>query len=271
MTLWTLVNKNLLIPTTNIYDNQTDFFTDFIELTWQRSNSFNNNVYGVNNGSVFIIDNHTVYSITNNVKSKFATIKCNNVNNFNYPFISFINKESQKEENKFIIDEEEEEEKEEDDLETRKIQDQLDELLQQAEDEYNRELFEMKKMEQELHAIKKKQEREKEEENEKKIRNVIVFFNDCKTWSKLNKEVKEDENFAVPINFEAKYLFIDELNNTNNELINRTLILNEDNLYSEPIDNIPNDIIEYSEKYKDISKKLHYKFSHEYEYLEDEI
>lgn len=275
--MWTLVNKNLLIPSINVYDNIRDFLSDFIELTWQRSNAFNNNVYGVQDNTIYIIENDVVYSNINNSKTRVANIKYNTVNNFNYPYISFDEpcNETYNEtcnESCGTFDETCGELCSEDEDKDKKLmQDKLDTLILQAQEEYNKQLTEMRRIEQELYAINKKQEKDKEEEIEKQMRNIIVFYSDCKTWSKLNNVVINDPKFVIPSNFEAKYLFIDELNNTNNELVKQTLELDEDKLYTDPIDNIPQFIIDYSVKYKDISKKLHYKFSHEYEYLEEEV
>jgi tRNA nucleotidyltransferase/poly(A) polymerase len=162
-------------------------------------------------------------------------------------------------------------------------------MCEQVMDLYNLELNKIKKIELNIKSLNSKLERLKNKKREKIFSNISRTKNEYETWKKLKynipknnpeyikkneEELEIRDNIQIPILFEAKYKYIEnlinnphikqiyhELNNFNLEeiFINEEIIIDEK-------------IIKFSEKYTDISKsELHYGFDHDWDYLESEL
>ncbi len=181
----------------------------------------------------------------------------------------------------------EEERKKKDEKE--KKREEILKMCEQVMDLYHLELNKIKKIELNLKSLNSKLERLKNKKREKIFSEISRTKNEYETWKKLkytrpkeNRElIKKDETeleerseLQIPILFEAKYNYIDNLmNNPNIKSIYKELNkYNLEEIFINEEINIDERIIKFVEKYTKISKKeLHYGFDHDWDYLESEL
>lgn len=175
------------------------------------------------------------------------------------------------------------------DIEKEKKKKELAKICEEVMDLYNLEMNNIKKTEFRIKSLDAKLEKLEKKKREKIILDISRTKGDYDTWKKIkyqiDKEHLEDilkpeselelrENPVTPILFEAKYNYIE--NAIKHEKIKRIFdILNKiniDELYiSESID-LDQEIINFCDKYYQLSKKdLHYNFDHDWDYLDTEM
>lgn len=171
-------------------------------------------------------------------------------------------------------------------------EDKKNELLKMCEqvmDMYNLELNNIKKTELNLLSIDNKIKKLLNKKREKVFENITRTKDEYETWKKIKYNIPKEnqsmvslpeselelrENPVIPILFVAKYNYIEKI--LGNEQVKEIFtILNKINLaelyVKDEIDLDPK-IIKFVEKYTEISKKdLHYKFEHDWDYLDNEF
>jgi len=156
-------------------------------------------------------------------------------------------------------------------------------------DLYNLELNNIKKIEFKIKSLDSKLEKLEKKKREKIISDISRTKGDYETWKKIkyiiNKDSLEDifkseeelklrEEPVIPILFTAKYNYIE--NAVKNEKIKNIFeVLNKiniDELYISETINLEKELIDFCNKYYELSKKeLHYNFDHDWDYLDLEM
>ncbi len=174
-------------------------------------------------------------------------------------------------------------------LEKEKKKEELLKICEQVMDMYNLELNKIKKTELNLLSIDNKIDKLIKKKRDQVFDNITRTKNEFETWKKIKYGIPVDkqqlvkmseseltalENPTVPILFAAKYNYIEKImeNPQVKELFNVLNQLDLPELYvKEKIDLSP-EVIKFVEKYTEISKKdLHYKFDHDWDYLDSEF
>ena len=164
-------------------------------------------------------------------------------------------------------------------------------MIEEVNDLYQKELYNIKKLELNLKTYENKIKKLEKIKKDNIINEIIRTQSEYRTWKKIKYGIKEDSedleesdilkpineleetNTIVPILFLSKYNYIDKIQN--NEyikiLLDRINCLKLNDLYAD--NKLPDDdIIMFSNKYMKLSKELHYKFDdHEWNYLENEM
>jgi len=179
-----------------------------------------------------------------------------------------------------------EEEKENKEKEEKK--NELLKMCEQVMDMYNLEMNKLKKMELNLLTIDDKINKLVKKKREKNFENITRTKNEYETWKKIKYNIpmenltmlklSESElelrvNPTIPILFMAKYNYIEKIleNDQVREMFNTLNLLDLTKLYIEDEIDLDSKIIKFAEKYTEISKKdLHYKFDHDWDYLDNE-
>lgn len=160
---------------------------------------------------------------------------------------------------------------------------------EQVMDMYNLELSNIKKTENKIKSLNSKLEKLEKKKQEQIIKDVTRTKSDYETWKKLKYNIPRDkpelilkpeeelelkENPQIPILFTAKYNYIENAlkNSRIKEMYEFLNKLDVDQLYLSDTININENILKYCEKYYQIAKKdLHYKFDHDWDYLDTEM
>jgi len=233
------------------------------------SYSFNNNV---------LINNHFDYRLLINNYSTDNTINFN-INQQYYNNINIIDENLENniynQQNNEIIEDNEQKDKEL----------LLIKSCEEVFDLHVKEQANLKKLELNLKSINNKIDKLNKQKNDKIFDNILKLKNDYRTWKKLKyvinnnddllkdiNELEKTEIKNIPILFIAKYNYFDNI--LINEKITNLLIeinnLDLETIFIEnKLENLTN-IIKFSEEYVKISKKLHFKFDHDWDYLEEE-
>jgi hypothetical protein len=301
------VDKNFLVPVVNETTYNMALNT-LINTITNKNSSYINNVYIVVINStifhelIYAKDNFIYQKINNNVKKLFNYTKINTnysfnnnvfinnyfdydqnnsndeiviINNSNINNINNINNNVQ--DDNLVITEEmiKEDEK------RKEILKACEEVM----DLYTLEEHKMKKLELNLKSLNNKIEKFKKIKNDKIFNNITKIKNDYRTWKKLKyvinnnddllkdiSELEKTEIKNIPILFLAKYNYID---NTQENVELSKLFFKINNLDLEKIfmnNDLSNleDVIIFSEKYNKLLKKLHYKFDHDWDYLDEQ-
>ena len=180
------------------------------------------------------------------------------------------------------------ESKESTDTEKKEKREKEEELLKMCEDVmelYHKELSKVKKLEINLKSYDNKLNKLEKQKKEKIINNIIKTHSEYQTWKKL-KYVIDDENDIfkscedlnlsnndnIPIMFLSKFDYIDKINANDGikNIFSKINLIDLNKLYTE--NTLPeNEIIQFCDKYVKLSKELHYKFDHEWDYLDSEM
>lgn len=169
----------------------------------------------------------------------------------------------------------------------KKKEEALLKMCEEVMEAYQAESQKIKKIENNLKSLDTKIKKLERKKYEEKINKITVTQCEYRAWKKMkynieenddiNKEYEElsirDEENIIPIMFLSKYQYIDNLVKNNEirnifEYINR---MNLEEIFTSDDYIIDENIIKISEKYVSYSKKLHYKFEHEWDYLENEL
>ncbi len=156
-------------------------------------------------------------------------------------------------------------------------------------DLYNLELSNIKKTENMIKTLNTKLEKLENKKRDKIMKDITRTKSEYETWKKIKYQINayDDEalkkpelelelreNPNIPILFMAKYNFI-EHSNSNEKIrkIYETLNqLNLEELFIKDTIDLDNSVIKFCDKYYELSKKdLHYKFDHDWDYLDTEM
>lgn len=173
--------------------------------------------------------------------------------------------------------------------EKEKKKENLLKLCEQVMDLYNLELSNIKKTENKIKTLNSKLEKLANKKRDKIIKDISRTKGDFDTWKKLKYKIDRDDtetlvkpfeelelrkDQTIPILFTAKYNYIENaIKNENIKKIFDTLNkLSIDELYIRDELGLDENIIKFCDKYYEISKKdLHYKFDHDWDYLDSEM
>jgi hypothetical protein len=168
-----------------------------------------------------------------------------------------------------------------------KKKDALLKMCEEVMEEYQSELRKIKVIENNLKSLDTKINKLNRKKEEEQINKMTITQCEYRTWKQIKYDIIEDNDVykdfdelklkdgenIIPIMFSSKYQYIDNLVKNENvkkifEYINN---MNLEELFTNEEYKIDNNIINMAEKYVSYSKKLHYKFEHEWDYLENEM
>lgn len=300
---YTLVDKNLLIPEISLSTEYFDILTQLYKKTYLRNKEYCENVYivkydGVKYENIISCDGNNFFELNNGNKKNLNL-------DFSYIFlsqnpISHLNTNKQmtitfKEENSKVLPVKKDinlKEEVEDDKQNEEKEKKKQELIKNCEqvmDLYNLELNNIKKIEFKIKSLDSKLEKLGKKKREKLISDISRTKGDYETWKKIKYVIKKDssediskseeelklrEEPIIPILFTAKYNYIE--NAIKNEKIKNIFeVLNKiniDELYISETINLEKELIDFCNKYYELSKKdLHYNFDHDWDYLDSEM
>ena len=294
---YTLVNKNRLIPQILCFDSERLAISELIEITYNfnySNNSFLKNIYIVcetdtndyliiNNGNNIVkllndkieIINKTFLTsntILNNLEKIFTddknielVIKNKNIKNKNKNIMIINNNgENNNEEN----NNEENNNEENNNEENNELKKSCDEVFQL----YNQELLKIKKIENLIKNLEKKEEKIINKIKNDNIDKINKLYYDFDTFFKINEKVKKSANFIVPDLFYKKYDYFYNLYNSNNDIVvtlNKIKDFDINNINDNI--NIDNDLILFAKMYFEESKELNITFDHDWDELSADV
>lgn len=165
-----------------------------------------------------------------------------------------------------------------------KKKEQLIQLIEQSNELYYKELFNIKQLEINLKNFDLKLNKLVKKKKENIVNNIIKTQSEYQTWKKLKYKMTNDDDIFKPIEelelsykeapilFLSKFNYIDKImeNDGIRNFFNNVNLINLNDLYSNG--NLPNEsIIQFCAKYVKLSKELHYSFDNEWNYLENEM
>jgi len=268
---YTLVNKNKLIPSITHFTSEKSAIRELIEITTNY-----NNITLLKNIYVYATDyNEETEYIIFNLNNKIVKKKLSNNNDY----LTFFTIDSLCNENNLIINpknnikniiideikpvQKDEEDKHNLNSEKDKIKKSCEEIFAM----YNTELSKIKKIENNLKNLEKKEDKLNNRIINQNIDNVNKLYLDYKTFLKIKEKINiKSDKFTIPELFIKKYMYFNELslNSDYNEVFNKlkNININESNEY---LSN--NEIILFSKKYVIDSKNLNCSFDHNWDDL----
>ena len=291
---YTLVNKNRIIPQILYFDSEKLAICELIEITNNSNNSnksFLKNIYIVcetdtndyliiNNGNNIVkllndkieIINKTFLTsntILNNLEKIFKddknielVIKNKNIKNKNIMIIN--NNENNNDEN----NNDENNNDESNNEENNKLKKSCDEVFQL----YNQELLKIKKIENLIKNLEKKEEKIINKIKNDNIDKINKLYYDFDTFFRINEKVKKSDNFIVPDLFYKKYDYFYNLYNSNSDIVvtlNKIKDFDINNINDNI--NIDNDLILLAKIYFEESKELNITFDHDWDELSADV
>jgi hypothetical protein len=273
---YTLVNKNKLIPSIITFTSEKSAIRELIE----NSANYNNqtlfkNIYiyasDYNEETEYLI----FYKNNNIVKKKLS----NNDNYLTYFTIDTVYNETQltfnpKNNTKDIVINEDNKYKENDKCnqedDKNNLNSEKDKIKKSCEEIfalYNTELSKIKKIENNLKNLEKREDRLNNKIINKNIDNINKLYHDYKTFLKIKEKINNNSNkFSIPELFIKKYMYFNELllNSSYNIILDKLKDIN----INEPNDYLSNnEIILLSKKYIIDSQNLNCSFQHKWDDL----
>jgi hypothetical protein len=274
---YTLVNKNRIIPQIVCFDSEKLAICELIEITNNTNNSFLKNIYIVcetDTNDYLIINNgiNIVKLLNDKIEIINKTFLTSNIilNNLEKIFtdnknIELVIKNKNKNKNIMIINNNEENNNEE----NNELKKSCDEVFQL----YNQELLKIKKIENLIKNLEKKEEKLINKIKNDNIDKINKLYYDFNTFIRINEKVNNSDSFTIPDLFYKKYHYFNNLYNSNNEIaqiFNKLKNFNINNIND--IDNtIDSDIIFFAKKYFEESKELNITFDHNWDDLSVDV
>ena len=300
--IFTLVNKNFLIPEIERDTNFNLLLQKLYEFTYNKDKIYCLNVYIVSEEEIYFCNDNQIYCSKNKNITKvdynlpsFKSLEhinffCNNQNYQNLEIktnMTDMNFSIKEKENKNIIIVDEEHIKKEKTISNKellinhtteskpkvKTQEELEliKLIEETMEIYQNEVRKIKEIERQIKIIDDNTSSLIKKKKEKSLTNFSKLKNDYKTYTliKRKKELKPETN--IPNLFELKYEFFNELlqNEETKILLDEINVLDLDEVLNQKYE-INNDLLLLSNRYGDDSKKLNVKFEHSWEDLEIE-
>lgn len=296
--IFTLVNKNFLIPLIERDTNFNLLLQKLYEFSYNKDKIYCLNIYIVSEQEIYFCNDNQIYSSKNNIITKVdynlpsfksledITFFCNNQNLEIKTNVSNMNFTIKEKENKNIIlvDDktnnnictnniinEDHIKKENKPKIKSKEELEIIKLIEETMEIYQNEVRKIKEIERQIKIIDDNTNSLIKKKKEKSLTNFSKLKNDYYTYSliKRKKELKPETN--IPNLFELKYEFFNELiqNEETKILLDKINIINLDEVLNQKYE-IDNDLLLLSNRYGDDSKKLNVKFEHSWEDLEIE-
>jgi hypothetical protein len=165
--------------------------------------------------------------------------------------------------------------------------DEIIKMIEEVNELYQKELHKIRKYQLNLKTYDTKLEKLEKTKKDNIINDIIRTQSEYRTWKKIKYGLKEiddidilkptselkETNELVPILFLSKYNYIEKIQNNDSicKLLDEINQLNLNDLYADNL--LPNNnIVQFCNKYMNLSKELHYHFDdHEWSYLENEL
>jgi hypothetical protein len=266
---YTLVNKNKLIPSIINFTSEKSAIRELIEIT----NNYNNptlfkNIYiyasDYNEETEYIIFNQN----NNIVKKKLSN---------NQDYLTFFTIDSLYNETHLIFNPKNNtkniiinENKQDLNNEDNNLNSEKEKIKKSCEDIfalYNTELSKIKKIENNLKNLEKKEDKLNNRITNQNIDNVNKLYLDYKTFLKIKEKINNNsDKFSIPELFIKKYMYFNELslNSNYNMILDKLKDIN----INDPNDYLSiNEIILLSKKYVSDSKNLNCSFDHNWDDL----
>jgi hypothetical protein len=297
---FTFVNKNLLIPEIEIFENFDKSIQKLIDSAHFGDKNYNSNLYVVSSDNVYFSNGSELYSVsgTNNIEkieislpNKTYLNKINsflsgcfdmdidfNIKNSNDKIIIKNDKE-QIETNKQIknrIKNQNKQEAKEVNLEEKpepiqKTKEELEliSLYEEIMQIYQTELRKIKEIEKKIKILDCNRKNLLKKQKEKIFVNFSKLKGDYDTFKMINKKLAKNPDMEIPSLFILKYNYFRELMNIceNQKLFKLLDELNLDEVLNKNID-IDLELQNFANDYGKDSKKLNVKFDHSWEDLE---
>lgn len=276
--IYTLINKNLLIPLIEERDNLDMLLQKMLDITYDMDKLYCSNVYIVGTDGIYFSNNNKIYlsngttniQIQKNISSKaiLNNIKLFIFENINDTLSSKYDNNMDininiKKQNKIII-------KEIDEIKN-KEELELITLIEETMKIYQDEVLKMKDLEKQIKILDDSQKSLIKKVNEQLFTNFSKLKNDYNTFKLIKKKQLQKPEMDIPSLFEFKYNYFTNLLTIDN---NKTLLEQIEEMNLDEILNLNNDLDNdiklLSNKYGDESKKLNVKFDHSWEDLEVE-
>lgn len=292
--LFTLVNKNYLIPEIHKEENLNLLLQKLFEYTYNKDKSFSSNIYIVGEHQIYFCNNNEIYCSEYNVITKL---------NYNLPSIKTLesiklfcsNQNYQVFENKkdvlnmdveikikdnpnIIIAEEVHkttETKVINEMKKPKVKSkeelELIKLIEETMSIYQNEVNKIKEIERQIKIIDDNTNSLLKKKREKVLTNFSKLKNDYQTYTLIKQKKELKPQTLIPNLFELKYNYFEELikDNETKNLLDKIKELNLDEILNQKCE-INNNIVLLSNSYDEESKKLNVKFDHSWEDLEIE-
>lgn len=264
-----LVNKNKLIPTITNFTSEKSAIRELIEIT----TNYNNTT---------ILKNIYIYASDYNEETEYIIFNQNNniikkkLSN-NNDYLTFFTIDNLYDENQLTINPKNNvknivinENKQNENSEDNKLNSEKEKIKKSCEDifaMYNAELSKIKKIENNLKNLEKKEDKLNNKIINQNIDNINKLYLDYKTFLKIKEKINiKSDKFTIPELFIKKYMYFNELlNNSDYNIILeklKNININELNDY------LSNDeIIIFSKKYVNDSKNLNCTFDHNWDDL----
>ena len=270
---YTLVNKNKLIPSIINFTSEKSAVRELIEIT----SSYSNTTSSYSNTTLF--KNVYIYASDYNEETEYIIFNQNNnivkkkLSN-NNDYLTFFTIDSLYNENyltinpknntkNIVINENNQEDKHNQNSEKDKIKKSCEEIFAL----YNTELSKIKKIENNLKNLEKKEDKLNNRIINQNIDSINKLYIDYKTFLKIKEKMNNNsDKFSIPELFIKKYMYFNELlfNSDYNIIFDKLKNLN----INEPNDYLSNnEIILFSKKYILDSKNLNYSFDHNWDDL----
>jgi hypothetical protein len=261
-----LVNKNKLIPSVINFTSEKSAIRELIEIT----NNYNN---------PNLLKNIYIYASDENEETEYIIFNENNnivkKKLFNNDYLTFFSMNSLQYNNSLIINtkniiiNENDEKKKNTNNENILIneKDKIKKSCEEVFELYQNELSKIKKIENNLKNLEKKEDKIKNKIINNNIDIVNKLYLDYKTFLKIKEKFKDNsDKFTIPELFIKKYVYFNEL------LLNKDYYIILDKLktinINDPANYLSNnDIILFSKKYLLDSKNLNYSFDHNWDDL----
>jgi hypothetical protein len=270
--IYTLVNKNLLIPQIEVFNDLESSIHELMNLCYNVEKQYLNNIYVVYENKIFFTDGTDIFYIVENKitkydyklfnKSQMTTINNFLNNNTNEKKMDIVI--NAKQNNIKIIDEQPKKVKEK-----TKEELQIMKLCEETMALYENEQRKMKEIEQKLKILENTNKNLIKRKREKTLSNFSKLKNDYKTFTTINKKLKTDPETVISKLFSLKYDYFNNLikNEYDSELLKEIEEINLDEVLNTDYQ-LKNEIEKMSNDYEETSKKLNVKFDHSWEELE---
>lgn len=290
---YTLVNKNLLIPTIETNDNLELLVQKMFEITHNMNISYCEQIYIVNKFSIYFVKNNVLYNIKNGKITELENYVY--LNDYLNKMKTFLNEEKQinnddftdednsinkigemkivfnekKNNNVIVLDdninkkniiEHEIKEKTQEEIE-------LINLIEETMILYQQEAQRKKELEKQLKNLDDNTKLLKKRQNEKIITNFSKLKNDYMTFKKIKSKKNKNIEFEIPTLFFLKYDYFTKIIDKEEIILEKIHEIDIDEFLNKN-ETLSNEIIELVKQYENDSKKLNVKFDHSWEDLE---
>ena len=303
---FTFVNKNLLIPQIEIYQDFNTSVQKLLDISYNTDKIYCSNIYVVSTDCIYFTNGKYLYTVSNSNLVKKIDIKKPNKSHLKI-FNCFLNSENDditinscenfdksntnippsvkdlknkitvKKQTVNIINNKNEEiihpsvEVKNESCSKSKEELELLKLCEETMEIYQNEVRKMKEIEQKIIFLENNTKSLLKKKKEKTVVNFSKIKNDYNTYKLINKKLEKKPDMLIPSLFVQKYsYFCQLLNNVDNlKMLNLIDELNLDEVLNKDCE-LDEELQFFVNEYGELSKKLNVKFDHSWEELESD-